>query len=52
LPSSGLIINYSTKYIKTTSGNEATIKPDRCIETSFQDYKKGIDPVFEWIKKQ
>ena len=52
LPSSGLIINYSTKYFTRTKEDLKSIIPDVIIESSFLDYKKGIDPVYEWIKKQ
>lgn len=52
LPSSGLAVYYSTKYFAYTKENLKTIKPDVTIETSFSDYKKGVDPVYEWIKKQ
>jgi hypothetical protein len=50
LPSSGIIINYSTKYFKRTNEDLNTIRPDVIIESSFLDFKKGIDPVYEWIK--
>ena len=52
LPSSKLALNYSTKYFKRTDDNVNTIAPDVRIETYFSDYAKGIDPVFEWIRKQ
>ncbi|HKR04054.1 MAG TPA: S41 family peptidase [Bacteroidia bacterium] len=49
LPSSGLKVNYSTKYFKRTEEDLKTLKPDITIEESFSDFKKGIDPVYEWI---
>jgi hypothetical protein len=49
LPSSGLKVNYSTKYFKRTDEDLKTLKPDITIEESFNDFKKGIDPVYEWI---
>jgi C-terminal processing protease CtpA/Prc len=52
LPSSGLNISYSTKYFTRTKEDLKTIRPDVIIESSFSDFKKGIDPVYEWIKKQ
>lgn len=52
LPSSKLYIMYSTKYFKLTRKNHNTIEPDVPIEMQFSDYAKGIDPVFEWIRKQ
>jgi C-terminal processing protease CtpA/Prc len=52
LPSSQLPVNYSTKYFTYTKVDLNTIKPDVSIELSFDDYKKGIDPVYEWIVEQ
>lgn len=52
LPTSNLSVSYSTKYFKRTDENLNTITPDVLIETSFADYVKGIDPVYEWVKKQ
>jgi len=52
LPTSNLIVNYSTKYFKYTDEDVNTISPDVKIEMSFLNFTKGIDPVYEWIKKQ
>ncbi|MDR1198794.1 MAG: hypothetical protein LBK94_07235 [Prevotellaceae bacterium] len=52
LPTSKLSVNYSTKYFKVTDEDVNTITPDIKIETSFSDFMKGIDPVYEWIKQQ
>jgi len=52
LPNSNLDVIYSTKYFKNTEKEINTIVPYIKIETSFQDFKRGIDPVYEWIKKQ
>ncbi len=52
LPYSNLNVIYSTKYFKNTEEETNTIVPDIKIETSFQDFKRGIDPVYEWVKKQ
>ena len=52
LPTSNLSINYSTKYFKVTDEDVNTITPDVKVEMSFDDFTKGIDPVYEWIKKQ
>lgn len=49
LPKSGLIVNYSTKYIKTTDENIQTLKPDINIELSYSEYMQGIDPVYNTI---
>lgn len=52
LPNSGVSVNYSTKYFKNSDTPLNTITPDVTIETTFADYAKGIDPVFEWVKAQ
>lgn len=51
LPSSHLNVIYSTKYFKNSESELNTIVPDIEIETSFRDFSRGIDPVFEWIKQ-
>ena len=35
-----------------SSKNENTITPDVLIKTKYDDFKKGIDPIFEYVKKQ
>ena len=52
LPNSGLEVNYSTKYFKKSDKYINTFAPDYIIKESFIDLKKGIDPVYDWIKKQ
>jgi len=52
LPNSGLKIQYSTKYFKRSNINLNTITPDQITETSFQDFKSGNDPAYEWVRKQ
>jgi hypothetical protein len=52
LPSSGIRIDYSTKYFKRTDEKVTTISPDIKLEPSFSDFASGIDPVYEWIKNQ
>ena len=52
LPSSGLPVQYSTKYFKRTKLDMKTITPDYTIESSFKDYKEGHDPVYDWIIEQ
>lgn len=51
LPVSKLKIQYSSKYFKRSEKNVNTIVPDVRMETSFSDYIKGIDPVYEWISQ-
>lgn len=45
-------MTYSTKYFKRSKKEIDTIEPDMPIEMSFADFKKGVDPVFEWVKAQ
>lgn len=52
LPSSGIRVDYSTKYFKQTDEKVTTISPDIKLEPSFSDFARGIDPVYEWIKNQ
>jgi len=52
LPNSGIKVNYSTKYFKRTDGKVSTISPEIKLESSFSDFDHGIDPAYEWIKKQ
>lgn len=52
LPSSKLQVYYSTKYFKNVDQDVNTLTPDVYLETSFADFSKGIDPVYEWVKKQ
>lgn len=52
LPSSGIRVDYSTKYFKRTDEKATTISPDIKLEPSFSDFARGIDPVYEWIKNQ
>jgi hypothetical protein len=51
LPYSEIKITYSSEFWKLTEGNDVSIVPDVKIENSYNDYKNGIDPVFEYVKK-
>lgn len=50
LPNSGLTVTYSTKYFKYYDTEENSINPDFIVESSFSDFKNGIDPAVEWIQ--
>lgn len=50
LPESKIHLNYSTKYFKNVEENVNTIVPDVIIQTSYEDYINGIDPIYEWVK--
>lgn len=52
LPNSKIEVYYSTKFFRRAEKDVNTINPDVKVEESFDDFKLGIDPVFEWIKKQ
>jgi hypothetical protein len=52
LPSSGIRVDYSTKYFKRSDEKANTLSPDIKLELSFSDFGRGIDPVYEWIRKQ
>jgi hypothetical protein len=52
LPNSGIKVYYSTKYFERTKQKVSSLIPEVKLSTSFSDYKNGIDPVYEWIKKQ
>jgi hypothetical protein len=52
LPTSKLVITYSTNYFKMADEDVNTLAPDIPIETSFSDLMRGIDPVYEWVKRQ
>ena len=52
LPNSGIKVNYSTKYFKRTDGKVSTLSPEIKLESSFSDFDHGIDPAYEWKKKQ
>jgi hypothetical protein len=52
LPSSGVPVIYSTKYFKRVDQDLKTISPDIGQEASSLDFTRGIDPAYEWIKRQ
>ncbi len=52
LPGSGLRVEYSTKYFKRTDEKINTITPEIKLEPSFSDFSRGIDPAYEWVKRQ
>lgn len=51
LPYSEIKVTYSSEFWKLTEKDTNTITPDAIIECSFNDYKNGIDPVFEFVKE-
>lgn len=49
LNNSGIIVNYSTKFIKTLDEDNNYFEPDIHVNYSIEDYKKDIDPCLEVI---
>jgi len=47
LPHSKLLVQYSTKYLKTMDGDPLTLAPDVLVERSSWDYASGRDPVLD-----
>ena len=52
LPYSGIKVTYSSEFYKLNDKNESTITPEVLIERTHEDYKNGVDPIFEYVKKQ
>lgn len=50
LPKTGLPVSYSTKYFKYLDDDPDSLMPDITVETSFEDYASGKDPVLDAIK--
>ncbi len=52
LPNSGIVCRISCKKFfrpDTSKDSENALYPDVIIWPSFEDYKHGRDPVFEWV---
>ena len=45
LPSSGIAVQYSTKYFQLSSENDSSFNPDIVVELSSSDFMLGKDPV-------
>jgi len=53
LPNSRLTITYSVDYYEFVKKGENEIRPDHQVPpTSWEDFKAGRDPAFEWIITQ
>jgi hypothetical protein len=52
LPNSHLTLVYSVRFYKFVDTNENMIRPDREIETTWEDFKTGRDPVLDWVLEQ
>jgi len=49
LPNSHLTLSYSVRFYKFVDTAENMIRPDREIQTSWDDFKAGRDPVLEYV---
>ena len=52
LPSSQMSVYYSTHYFKWSNEKKDSIEPDVKCPVSFTDYKNGVDPVYDYVRKQ
>ncbi|MGL5732149.1 MAG: hypothetical protein ACRCX5_13655 [Bacteroidales bacterium] len=48
----GIEINYSTKYFKHTDDPANTFNPDIQLESTFEEWISGKDPILDWIQAQ
>ena len=46
------LVTGTGKYFKNVDEEVDTLVPDVRIPMTFDDYRQGVDPVYEWIKKQ
>ena len=51
LPNSGLSVNYSTKYFKYLEEDPDSLMPDIAIETTFNNFASGKDPMLDAVRK-
>jgi hypothetical protein len=52
LPSSGLVVSYSTRYYEFLDEDVPAVLPDVRIDPTWADFRAGRDPVMEWILAQ
>ncbi len=52
LPYSNIKVTFSTEYYELWNKDDNSIKPDIEVARTFEDYKNGIDPILEYVKKQ
>jgi hypothetical protein len=48
LPNSHLIVHFSSEFYKFVETGENAVKPDKEIESTWEDYMAGRDPALEW----
>lgn len=49
LPGFGLRISYSTRYQRMGAETDSEIAPDKRIESTWEEFRAGRDPVIEWV---
>jgi hypothetical protein len=49
LPNSGLLVSYSTQFLRFAADSDSAVFPDRQIEPTWGEFRAGRDPVIEWI---
>lgn len=52
LPNSRLKVSFSTRYYKLQDKDTPSVMPDKLIESTWETYPLGRDPVMEWILAQ
>jgi len=51
LPNSGLVVFYSTKFMRMVKGNPAFLQPDVLLEMKYEDFRLGRDPVLDYVRR-
>lgn len=49
LPNSHLILRHSTKYYRFVDRGQNAVEPDYRVAPTWDEYRRGHDPVLEWI---
>jgi hypothetical protein len=52
LPNSKLQVFHPTVKVSYVSSDPMTLMPDQIIPLNYADYRKGADPVYEWVVQQ
>jgi hypothetical protein len=49
LPSSRLVVSYSTRYYQFLEQDVPAVMPDQRVDPSWEAYKSGRDPAMDWV---
>jgi hypothetical protein len=49
LPNSHLTVRFSTRYYAFAPGGKNVVRPDQEIDTTWEEFKAGRDPVLDWV---